>query len=167
MRFEFGLMMSPYGFVMCLIWFRWWFRYGLNLVWERSAFSGFAVSWLQTRRENSPGTGFWSISRGFLWFWYDLIWFDMMLIWFWYSFDAILSKFDVILICFWYVFKILSSYFQSTFDPHQNHNFDPYQNHKWNQIKIIIAKPGQKQNTTNHIWIISKYKRTYFEKSPS
>ena len=45
---------------------------------------------------NSPGTGFWSISRGFLWFWYD---FDMVLIRCWYSFD----NFDLILLWFWWV----------------------------------------------------------------
>lgn len=75
------------------------------------------------------------------------------------------SDSDVILVCFQvqepkqtHTKPTVKRNRKQTFDPHQNHKFDPYQNHNWNHIKIICAKPGQKQIivTTNHIWNIPK-----------
>jgi hypothetical protein len=54
-----------------------------------------------------------------------------------------------------------------SFDPHQETYLNPYyRNHNWNCIKIITAKPGQKQNiTTNHIKIIKTWKSSILETS--
>ena len=107
-----------YGFVELLIWFPLWFRYGFGMLWIWFWYGFDTVlmrcwcdfdliliwfRWVGFKKgnRNSPGTGFWSISRGFLWFWY-------VFKWFWYGFDTVLMRFwgDVDVIWFWYVFKL-------------------------------------------------------------
>ena len=75
---------------MILIWF--WYGLGTERLFQGSRWAGF-----EKGNRNSPRTGFWSISRGFLWFWYD---FGMVLIQFWYEFDTILTWFSFDLIWF-------------------------------------------------------------------
>jgi hypothetical protein len=91
-----------YDFDMILIWFWFGFRTG-------ASFLGLRWVGCKKGKNNSPGTGFWSMSQGLLWFWYD---FDMILIWFWCGFDTILGRFwcdsDLILICFRVIFTLLT-----------------------------------------------------------
>ena len=95
-RYGFGMfwMLFWYGFDM--VWF--WYGLGTERLFQGSWRGGFKKG-----NGNSPGTAFWSISRGFWWFWYD---FAVVLIWFWYDFDMIWYGFDTVLIWFqWVGFK--------------------------------------------------------------
>ena len=107
----YGLDMFRYGFGM----FWMWFWYGVDMVWERSAF--FRVpDGLASRKETetAPGQPFGRFLGFFLWFWYDS---DMILIRFWYAFDTILDM-------------VPMGWLQITILTH-------IKNHNWNHIKII------------------------------
>ena len=92
-----------YGFDTISI--RFWYDFDTFLIWFWYGFDMVPVSWLQKKNRNSPGTGFWSMFRRFLWFWFD---FDTILIWVWYDF-------------FWIFFRYGSDGLAS------NHKFDPHQ----------------------------------------
>ena len=107
----------PYGFVMFLIYFGLLFRYGVGydfgLAWRKETetaprqafgrflggFCGFGLTliwfrWVGVKEgnRNRPRTACWSISRCFFWFWYSLIWCDMVLRQFWCDFETILVR---------------------------------------------------------------------------
>ena len=109
---------------------RFWYGFDTVLIWLQCV--GF-----KKRNRNSPGTGFWSIFRGFffavlIWFWHG---FDAILIRFWYVFDTILIWFWV-LIWFWIWFRwvgfksqfwptsriITETISESYLNPYQHHN---------------------------------------------
>ena len=149
-----------YDFDTVLIWFQW---------------VGF-----KQRNRNSPGTGFWSSFKVFLWFRYDFdmvlirFWydFDTFLIWFWYGSSELASKkrtetaqgqvfgrffagfcgFDLILIRFWYGFDTIFEYFLDMVPMGwlQITSLTHIRKHKWNHIKIITAKPSHKQIITTN-----------------
>ena len=108
----YGLDMFRYGFGM----FWMWFWYGVDMVWERSAF--FRVpDGLASRKETetAPRQVF-GRSTILIRLWYD---FDTILIRFWYGFDTILIRlwydFDMVLIRFWIWFRWVG--FKSKFWP--------------------------------------------------
>jgi hypothetical protein len=93
-RYDLDMVLECFGYDFDMVLMRCWCDFDLILIWFR--WVGF-----KNGNRNSPGTGFWSISRGFLWFWY-------VFKWFWYGFDTVLMRFwgDVDVIWFWYVFKL-------------------------------------------------------------
>ena len=101
-----------YDFDMVLLCFWYGLGYGLDMVWERSAF--FRVpDGLASRKdtETAPGQPFGRFLEVFCSCWYD---FDTILIRFWHDFDTIP-------IWCWYDFGYGSNGLAS------NHNFDPHQ----------------------------------------
>ena len=105
-------------FIELLIWFGLWFRYGFGMLWIwflicfdtvlMRCWCDFDLiliwfRWVGFKQgnRNSPGTGFWSISRGFLWLW------DVFK-WFWYGFDRFWCDFEGMLM--WYDFDMFSNY---------------------------------------------------------
>ena len=95
-RFEFGVMISTlfynaFDMVRLVVYIGMVLQVVYDaLIWfgNGAPFSGFPMGWLQKGKPKQPGTGVWSISRWFLWFWYE---FNMVLIRFWYDFDTIVT----------------------------------------------------------------------------
>ena len=139
-RYDFDMVLIRFWYDFDTILIRFWYGFDMVLIWFQ--WVGF-----KKKNRNSPGTGFWSIFRRFLWFWFD---FDTILIRFWYGFDTIFEYF---------LDMVPMGWLQITSLTH-------IRKHNWNHIKIITAKPSHKQNiTTNHIWNVSKSKKIILETS--
>ena len=97
-RYDLDMVLECFGYDFDMVLTRFWCDVDVILIWFWYGSGGLAS---KKETETAPGTGFWSISRGFLWFWY-------VFKWFWYGFDTVLMRFwgDVDVIWFWYVFKL-------------------------------------------------------------
>ena len=113
-RFEFGVMISTlfynaFDMVRLMV----YIGMVLEVVYDAviwfgngAPFSGFPMGWLQKGKPKQPGTGVWSISRWFLWFWYDF-WYEFDIALIRVHFDTLLIRFGTILIWFWFDFDMV------------------------------------------------------------
>ena len=148
----FGMFWMWCDFDMVWIWFI-WFWYGLG---TKRLFQGSWRVGFKKGNGNSPGTAFWSISRGFLCFWYD---FAVVLIRFWYGFDMVLIRFWIWFrwVGFksqvWPASRIITETISKSY-------LKPYQHHKCKTMPETI------HNNKSYLKRIT-IKKKYFEKLSS